>query len=60
MQLSMFRIQAGPLYDQELANAVAIGPVAVAMRVINNFKVYRGGLYSEQNCKNGNVSNRKA
>ena len=47
--------QSGPIYDEDLANAVALGPVAVAMRVINNFKVYKGGLYTEQNCRNGNV-----
>ncbi|KAL5257141.1 hypothetical protein ACHWQZ_G012169 [Mnemiopsis leidyi] len=46
--------QRGPIYDEDLANAVALGPVAVAMRVINNFKVYKGGLYTEQNCRNGN------
>eukprot|EP00116_Pleurobrachia_bachei_P001885 sb/3462147/ len=43
-------IQNGPYYDQELAKAVAIGPVAVAMKAINDFKVYKGGVYTSKNC----------
>ena len=41
----------GAPYDEKLADAVAIGPVAAAMRMGNTFKVYKSGTYTEENCQ---------
>ena len=39
-------------FEKNLARAVSIGPVTVAIEVVNAMYTYGQGVYDEKNCKN--------
>ena len=44
--------QRGAPYERNLARAVAIGPVTVAIEVTNHLYSYGSGVYDVEDCKN--------
>ena len=38
-------------YEVNLARAVAVGPVTVAIEVVNSMYTYGKGVYDEKDCK---------
>ena len=48
-ELNLFQKKAP--YEQNLARAVSIGPVTVAIEVVNSMYTYGKGIYDETDCK---------